>query len=68
MPDVLNYCVVTVTDRTAAVRYRWNDKREGSDLIDDDVSEWTDEEIREVVANIVGIEDDDREKIEVVWD
>ena len=61
-------CVITVTEGVAHAVYRWSDRdRDGSDMIDEEVGEWTDDEIRAAMADLVGIGEADRESIEVVW-
>jgi len=65
----LIYCTVTVTEGTAVAKYRWEGSLiTGADMLDDDVSTWTDDEIREIMALSVGIEEKDRSRIDVVWD
>lgn len=39
----------------------------GSMRHDEDVSEWSDDDIREVTAMMLDVPDDDRDKIEVRW-
>lgn len=64
---MLLYCKVTVHDGVASARYHWEDLPvPGSISHDEDVSDWTDEEIADCIADLVGIEEGEKDKIEVV--
>lgn len=72
MPDnkeELEYCRVTVNgDGVATARYKWKDNEvEGSDTHDEDMFEWTDDDIRDCFCGIIGY-DGDKSIIEVDWD
>lgn len=56
---VCEWCRVTInTSGQARADYKWAGlDRQGSDALDEDVSEWSDQEVREVVAGIIGVED-----------
>lgn len=69
--DKLDYCTVTVREGEGAsfARYRWiGNEGSGSDTFDEDLSSWSDDDIREHVAAIVGIDDDQLELIDIERD
>jgi hypothetical protein len=60
---------VTVTEGKARIDYRVTGlKRDGHDGIDEDVSEWDDDSLRMIASRMLGVPDEDANKIEVVWD
>lgn len=70
--QALEFCHVTVLDGGAAITatYRWagNDV-DGSDTwSDEDYSDWSDDDIRGLVADMIGCTDDDVDLIEVNWE
>lgn len=65
----LLWCKVTVSGDTAIARYRWEGLMvDGSDCLDDDISGWSDDDIRQTVALVVGIDKVDVKRIDVIWD
>lgn len=66
----LERCTATVTNGIVSATYRWEgNDRDGGIRHDEDVSTWTDGEIRDAIAALIGAEEkEDVEKIEVVWD
>ena len=67
----LEYCEVTVSaEGLARAEYKWAGLGvAGSQSHEEDVSQWSDDEIRECFADLLGIEDEnDKAKIKVVWD
>ncbi len=66
--QVCEHCRIDVScDGQAVATYRWaGNKVDGRDAHDEDVSEWSDDEIREVFAGLLGITEG-IEEIEVVW-
>jgi hypothetical protein len=72
IPQRLERCTVTasVYDGTAAAVYRWSgNDRDGRVTFDEDFADWTDHEIREHAAAMIGIEEPGEiRKIEVVWE
>ena len=64
----LERCEVVVSEGRAVARYRWSDcGGDGCDRLDDDVSDWSDEEIIEHVCLLVGVERaEDKAVIKVV--
>jgi hypothetical protein len=67
----LDYCRATVDLDTGIVsmRYQWRGSHIiGGDMYDGNVLGWSDEEVRELVASIAGIEAADIKRIEVKWE
>ncbi len=65
---VCTRCTVTVSEGVAVARYRWEGGDvDGRERFDEDVSDWTDDEIRDLAGDMVDI-DEGRGEIEVVWD
>lgn len=71
IPQHLERCTVTVgpEGRGSAV-YRWSGNDvDGRVTFDEDFADWTDREIRECAAAIIGIEElGEIRKIEVFWE
>lgn len=60
------WCRVTVMDGRAVARYRWAGLDvDGSESIDENVSDWSDDDIRETVATMIGADSEQARKIEV---
>ena len=59
---------VSVTDGSMVMRYKIAGAPAGSMSHDENVSEWTDGEIRDVVGGLLGVPEAIRDTIEVIWD
>jgi hypothetical protein len=67
--SAFEFVTVTVSNGYATARYQIRGlKVAGGDGYDDDVSTWTDDDIRETIGQIIGVEPQYRKQIEVVWD
>lgn len=66
--ETLEWCTARVScDGRVTATYRWSGNDiDGQDQYDDeDVAEWTDSDIRDLVSGLVGIEGDDVKKIQI---
>jgi hypothetical protein len=64
------FVTVTISEGVARIDYRVTDagtKVNGHDEIDGDVSDWTDYDIRDAAARLIGVPAKFASEIEVVW-
>lgn len=68
MPEKYDYIRATITDGKLGVKYRvTGNPTPGRTDHDEDVLEWSDKEIRGLVASLIDVQDDQRELIEIFW-
>lgn len=69
-PGNLEYCRARVDfEGNLTLKYRWSKlKVEGSMAHDENVLDWSDDDIVDLVADLVGIPDEEVEKVEVLRD
>ena len=67
--DICDRCRVNIDfEGNAVAIYRWKSLDvDGRDVLDEDVTDWSDDEIRDVVAGVIGIIEG-KEAIEIVWE
>lgn len=64
----LLWCKVVIEEGQARATYRWSDTIvNGRHDHDEDVSSWTDDEVVNLIADMIGADERDREKIEIEW-
>jgi hypothetical protein len=69
MTEKYKYVKATVSDGELSLEYRLEGALvTGRDGHDEDVSGWTDREIVNLACGMLGIEDADRDVVEVIWD
>lgn len=68
--DQLVYCTAKVDcEGNLTMRYKWRDLLvEGSMRHDENVADWSDDDIVGLVADLIGCSDEDAEKIVVEWE
>ena len=69
-PEHLERCDIRVQNGIATARYRWAHLRvDGHIQHDEDVTGWTDQDVLNVMANLIGIDTPkDRAVMRLVWD
>ena len=68
-PPTLIRCNVTVSMGIATARYLFEGNSvEGAQRHDEDVSTWSDVDVRELFRDLLGVSNSDADKIEVDWE